>query len=63
MTDDRLRTPPAQRFAGEIHEFSLAEAMYGQANRADAIFQANRATLRNANATLAPGQTLKIPPV
>ena len=27
MTDDRLRTPPAQRFAGEIHAFSLAEAL------------------------------------
>lgn len=41
----------------------ISEAMYGQANRADDIYQANRSALRNARANPAPGQTLKIPPV
>ncbi|MGE3599359.1 MAG: cupin domain-containing protein [Dehalococcoidia bacterium] len=27
MSDDRLRTPPAERFAGDTHVFSLLEAL------------------------------------
>jgi quercetin dioxygenase-like cupin family protein len=27
LSDDRLRTPPAQRFAGDTHVFSLTETL------------------------------------
>jgi phage tail protein X len=41
----------------------ISQEMYGQANRAEAIFEANRPALRSPAAALPPGQTLKIPPV
>jgi hypothetical protein len=41
----------------------ISEAMYGKADRANEIYQANRTALRSATAAPAPGSTLKIPPV